>query len=105
MAVAANQPPIQVERYFGAANLDTSDRPIGLRHSSAVVIRKYAASKYQGETRYPSSPPVLALSMIRPKPTADRIMPRPILAGVLGSLFLDRSHSHSQASGRLSVMT
>ena len=40
MAVAANQPPCIKPLYFGGATRETSEIPIGLRKSSAIVSRK-----------------------------------------------------------------
>ena len=40
MAVAANQAPYIRPLYFGGATRETSEIPIGLRNSSAIVRRK-----------------------------------------------------------------
>jgi len=45
-----NQHPIIKDKNFLGASLDTRDKPIGDRHSSAMVIIKYATTSHNGET-------------------------------------------------------
>ena len=49
MEVAKNQPPIIKEVRRAGLNLETKDKPIGLRKSSPIVITAYELMNHQAE--------------------------------------------------------
>ena len=57
MAVAPNQPPIISPFIFGGETLETKQRPIGLKCSSAIVKVKYVPINQYADTVIEELPP------------------------------------------------
>ena len=72
-------------------------KPTGLNTNSPIVCRKYVAVSHIGLTRAPWS--AMRAGMIRMrKPAPTKIRPNPNLVGLIGSLPVDASLTHSHAS-------
>src|SRR5262245_57932380 len=104
IAVAANHPPIHIDRHVGAASFDTSDSPIGLRDNSPSVSTKYAETRYHPETR-PVSPPLRPPSDITQNAPAVSNIPSATLPGVGSSRFLRRIWPQNQTTTILNEIT
>src|SRR5690606_28816091 len=91
-----NQVPIIMPTKRRGASLVMLDRPIGLRHSSAVVCGRYVSSSQRGATVW--SMASFAAKAITPKPRPICTRPSANLPGADGSRLRFASHTHSQAN-------
>src|SRR5690606_30124775 len=93
MEVERKKPPIISAVRRGGLSLDTSERPIGLKRSSPIVITPYVPTSHQGDTFI--SPLELAYTAptITKVESPEMTRPRAILVGVVGSFFRLRSQA------------
>ena len=100
MEVAKNQPPIINAVIRGGLNLLTSERPIGLRNSSPMVITAYDEINHQELALIVPLSLYSTAQTITRQDKAEISKPIAILAGVDGSFpFLRRKAKNANIKG------
>src|SRR5690606_19219240 len=84
--VERKNPPIIRAVIRGGESFETSDKPIGERHSSPIVITPYAAISHKAETLTKPFWPAYTAPTITRHESAEIKSPSTILLGVDGSL-------------------
>ena len=100
MEVDKNQPPIINAVKRGGLNFETSDKPIGLKNNSPIVITPYEEMNHHAEDFIAPFSQAITPAYIIKQESAEITNPNAIFAGVVGSFpFLLKNAKNANTRG------